>query len=202
MMGLTVSPGVKALIFDLDGTLSDSLPIHLATWKKLGSSFGFVFDEQLVYEMTGMPTIAFARKIVEDNHLHVAPGELVKMKHNAFRESVHLIKSFDPVVDIVKKYQGKLPMSVGTGASRESAMLQLNQLGLTPYFNYIVTADDVTRHKPESETFLKCAALMGVAPAYCHVFEDGILGMKAARTAGMMVTDVRPYINYGTWTLS
>jgi len=202
MMGLTVSPGAKALIFDLDGTLSDSLPVHLATWKKLGSSIGFVFDEQIVYEMTGMPTIAFARKIVEDNHLKIAPGELVKMKHKAFRESVHLIKPFNAVVAIVKEYHGKLPMSIGTGASRESAMLQLNQLGLTSFFNYIVTADDVTRHKPETETFLKCAELMGAAPPDCQVFEDGILGMKAARAAGMMVTDVRPYINYGTWTLS
>ena len=64
-MGLYVDPKAKGLIFDLDGTLSDSLPVHMATWNKVGNSIGFVFDERLVHEMTGMPTIAFARRIIE-----------------------------------------------------------------------------------------------------------------------------------------
>ena len=106
----------------------------------------------------------------------------------------------DLMVDIVKAQYGILPMSVGTGASRQSALLQLEELGLTAYFDHIVTSDDVTRHKPEPETFLECARLMGVNPEYCQVFEDGLLGMEAARDAGMILTDVRPYINYGNWT--
>ena len=201
-MGLEVNPLAKALIFDLDGTLSDSLPVHLATWNKVANSIGFVFDERLVYEMTGMPTIAFARRIIEDNNLHVSPGRLVKMKQEAFWDSIHLIKPVEQVVEIVKKYKGKLPMSVGTGASRQSALLQLKELGLFPYFDFIVTSDDVTHFKPEPETFLMCAGLMRVHPSECQVFEDGVLGMDAARTAGMMLTDVRPYINYRNWALS
>jgi beta-phosphoglucomutase-like phosphatase (HAD superfamily) len=105
-------------------------------------------------------------------------------------------------VEIIKKYHGSLPMSVGTGASRQSATLQLRELQLLSYFDNVITADDVTRHKPEPETFLKCAELMNVLPYECQVFEDGILGMEAARAAGMMVTDVRPFINYGSWALS
>ncbi len=201
-MGLEVNPLAKGLIFDLDGTLSDSLPVHMATWNKVGSSIGFVFDERLVYEMTGMPTIAFARRIIEENNLHIAPGALVRLKQEAFWDSVHLVKPVDQVVKIVKKYYGRLPMSVGTGASRQSATLQLKELQLLSYFDYIITADDVTRHKPEPETFLRCAELMRVKPSECQVFEDGILGMEAARLAGMIITDVRPYINYGAWALS
>jgi beta-phosphoglucomutase family hydrolase len=201
-MGLSVHPLAKALIFDLDGTISDSLPVHLATWNKIGSSIGFVFDERLVYEMTGMPTIAFARRIIEENDLHISPGALVKMKQEAFWNAIHLIKPVDLVVDIVKRYKGKLPMSVGTGASRQSALLQLEELKLLSYFDFVVTADDVTHHKPEPETFLRCAGLMKVRPSECQVFEDGILGMEAGRAAGMMVIDVRPYINYGAWALS
>lgn len=157
-----MDPKAKALIFDLDGTLSDSLPVHLATWKKIGNSIGFVFEEQLVFEMTGMPTIAFARRIIEENGLHLSPEELVRMKQEAFWEAVHLVKPVDQVVSIVKAWHGRLPMSVGTGASRKSATLQLGELGLTPYFDYIITADDVTRHKPYPETFLQCACKMGV----------------------------------------
>ena len=66
-------------------------------------------------------------------------------------------------------------------------------------FDAIVSADDVENHKPEPHTFLKCASLMNVAPEYCQVFEDGDLGIEAAKTGGMMVTDIRPFINYGNW---
>ena len=193
-MQLQVHPSAKALIFDLDGTLSDSLPVHLANWHKIGQLIGFVFDEKLVYEMTGRPTIDFARRIIHENNLSISAVELVRMKHNAFRETVHLIKPIEMVVGIVKSHYKVLPMSVGTGASRKSATLQLSELGLTTCFDFVVTADDVSHHKPGTETFLRCAELMKVKPSECQVFEDGILGMEAARTAGMILTDVRPFL--------
>lgn len=201
-MALTVYTGVKALIFDLDGTLSDSLPVHIATWNEVGKSLGFVFDERLIYEMTGSPTVDFAQRIIDDNHLQILPDELVALKQKAFWNSMDKIKPVDEVVDVVKKYHGKLPMSVGTGAGRRSTALQLEALGLASYFDAIVTADDVTHHKPHPETFLKCAHIMGINPVYCQVFEDGELGLAAARKAEMKYTDVRPFINYGKWTHS
>ncbi len=201
-MELNVNPGAKGLIFDLDGTLSDSLPVHMATWNMLGETFGFIFEDRLVYEMTGMPTIAFAERLIVENQLSVSPEELVRLKQEAFWQSVGLIKPIELVVNIVRLWHGKLPLSVGTGASRRSAMLQLETLGLTHFFDAVVTADDVTRHKPQPDTFLLCAERMGVKPAECQVFEDGILGMQAAVSAGMIVTDVRPFINYGEWGLS
>ena len=85
-------------------------------------------------------------------------------------------------------------MAVGTGASRRSTELQLETLQLKGYFDVIVTADDVDRHKPNPDTFLKCAQLMNVSPEDCVVFEDGELGMQAARKAGMSLIDVRPYL--------
>jgi beta-phosphoglucomutase family hydrolase len=201
-MDLSVNPHAKALIFDLDGTLSDSLPVHMATWNSLGETFGFIFEDRIFHEMTGMPTIAFAKRLINENNLSITPEELAREKQQAFWNSVGLVKPIDLVVDIVRKYHGLLPMSIGTGASFRSAMLQLDTLGLTKYFDVIVTADDVLNHKPHPDTFLKCAELMGVDPEYCQVFEDGIQGMQAARTAGMMITDVRPFINYGEWALS
>lgn len=201
-MELKVNSSARALIFDLDGTLSDSLPVHMATWNSLGETFGFIFEDRIVHEMTGMPTIAFAERLVSENNLAISPEELVKLKQQAFWNSVGLVKPVDLVVNIVKQYYGLLPMAVGTGASHRSALLQLDTLGLTRFFDAIVTADDVINHKPHPDTFLKCAEMMGVEPKYCQVFEDGILGMQAASTAGMMVSDVRPFINYGEWALS
>jgi beta-phosphoglucomutase-like phosphatase (HAD superfamily) len=201
-MTLKVHSKAKALIFDLDGTLSNSLPVHLATWNIVGKKYGFVFDPQILHEMTGRPTIEFAQRVVEQYGLSANPYEIMLMKQKLFWDMAHLLQPIDKVVSVVKANFGKLPMSVGTGAGRKSTKVQLETLNLMQYFDAIVTAEDVTSHKPKPETFLECARLMGVEPQFCQVFEDGVLGIEAAGRAGMMVTDVRPFIDYGGWALS
>jgi HAD superfamily hydrolase (TIGR01509 family) len=84
-------------------------------------------------------------------------------------------------------------MAVGTGGSRRLSLKTLEIIGLKGYFDILVTSEDVSNFKPHPDTFLKCAELMGVAPSDCEVFEDGILGLQAARSAGMMVVDVTEY---------
>ena len=196
-MNLEKHPDAKALIFDLDGTLSNSIPVHVAIWKKVCKHYHCWLDEDIVVKLTGSPTICFAERIIADNDMtgKIDAKEMVEMKQSIFRDHAHLLKPFPMVVDLVYKYHGVLPMAVGTGAGRKSATVQLAQLNLTDYFDVIVTADDVTNHKPEPETFLKCAELMNVQPSDCQVFEDGVFGIKAAKTAGMFLTDVRPYTN-------
>ncbi|HSO88616.1 MAG TPA: HAD hydrolase-like protein, partial [Draconibacterium sp.] len=156
-MTLKVQQKAKALIFDLDGTLSDSLPLHIATWNVVGEKYGFIFDPQIIHEMTGRPTIEFAQRVVEQYGLCADPHELVRMKQRSFWSMANLLQPIDKVVSIVKQNYGKIPMSVGTGAGRKSAMVQLETLDLLRYFDAIVSADDVTRHKPQPETFLECA---------------------------------------------
>lgn len=201
-MGITVHPDAKALIFDLDGTLSDSLPVHIETWNVVGKEYGFEFDTQLIYELTGRPTIEFAKCIVERNNIDADPQKLVKMKQKSFWDHAHKLEEIKEVTALVKHYHGKLPMAVGTGASIRSAEVQLEALGLKDYFDTIVSASDVTNHKPDPETFVTCAKRLNVDPADCHVFEDGDLGISAAKEAGMFVTDVREFISYGEWAVS
>ncbi|WP_299578056.1 HAD-IA family hydrolase [uncultured Sunxiuqinia sp.] len=194
-MKLDKHPEAKALIFDLDGTLSDSLPVHIATWHKVCEHFNCRFDESMVAELTGMPTIQFAYRIISDNQLEgVDPEALVRMKQEIFWQSADQLRAHDSVVQLVHDYFGKIPLAVGTGASRKSAEMQLQTLKIMDKFDAIVTADDVTEHKPEPQTFLKCAELINVTPEKCHVYEDGVLGMQAAKTAGMFLTDVRPFV--------
>ena len=200
-MTIKVHPEAKALIFDLDGTLSDSLPVHVETWNKIGEKYGFVFDPKIVQELTGRPTLEFAKRIVYQYRLTEDPHEIVRQKQQSFWELAHLLEPVEEVLAVVKEYYGKLPLAVGTGASRKSAEVQLNALNIARFFDVIVSADDVLHHKPEPETFLECARLMKVEPAFCQVFEDGDLGITAAKKAGMLVTDVRPFINYGEWVL-
>lgn len=201
-MGITVYPEAKALIFDLDGTLSNSLPVHIETWDMVGEKYGFKFDPNIILELTGRPTIEFAKCIIERENVDADPNVLVKLKQQNFWDYAHKLIPVEEVTSIVKNYHGKLPMSVGTGAGAKSAEVQLKALGLTNYFNAVVSANDVQKHKPEPDTFLRCAELMGVDPQYCQVFEDGDLGIEAAKTAGMYVTDVREHIDYGEWVRS
>ena len=133
-MGLIVQPEAKALIFDLDGTLSDSLPVHVATWNAIGKKYGFTFDPQIIHEMTGRPTIAFARRIIEQFNLDETPEKIVKQKQEAFWNMAYLLQPIVEVTTILDQFYGRFPMAVGTGASRKNAMVQLETLQLTHFF--------------------------------------------------------------------
>jgi HAD superfamily hydrolase (TIGR01509 family) len=194
-MTLEIHSKAKALIFDLDGTLSDSLPVHIASWHAVCQKLNCTFDEQILVEMTGAPTILFAERIKKEQNLTISAELIVELKQTEFRKNINQIKPHDAVIGLMKTAHRKIPMAVGTGASRASAMLQLRELNIDSLFDFIVTADDVTKHKPEPETFLKCAELMNVDPRFCQVFEDGELGMQSAISAGMLLTDVRPFVS-------
>lgn len=194
-----ISPGVKGLIFDLDGTLADTMPWHYQAWQKACARFGIIMDTAFLQAHTGAPGWKIADEVIALNGKTgiVSPEEIMQVKLEEFFAIQHNVTPIDPVTALVEKYHGKIPMSVGTGGHREAVEKTLEIIGIRHYFDIIVTANDVVNHKPHPETFLKCAELMGVAPAECEVFEDGDLGIEAARRAGMVATDVRSWYDSG-----
>jgi beta-phosphoglucomutase-like phosphatase (HAD superfamily) len=188
-------PGVEGLIFDLDGTLVDSMPIHFEGWKKACERFGAFIDPAFLRLHTGSPAWAIAEAIIENSGLdgRITPEQIINVKLEEFRKTQYMIKPIEPVADIVRKYFGKLPMAIGTGGHREAVERTLEVTGMRQYFDIIVTSNDVMQHKPHPETFLKCAVQMKLDPQFIEVFEDGDLGLEAAQRAGMISTDVRTW---------
>ncbi len=201
MPAYDIAPGAKALIFDLDGTLADTMPWHYQAWQKACLRFGIVMDTAFLQAHTGAPGWKIAEEVIAINGKTgiVSPEDIMSVKLEEFFAIQHNVTPIEPVTALVQKYHGKLPMSVGTGGHREAVEKTLEIVGIREYFDIIVTANDVTHHKPHPETFLRCAELMGVAPEVCEVFEDGDLGIEAARRAGMIATDVRTWYD-STWS--
>ncbi len=197
-MQLEIDPRAKGLIFDLDGTISDTMPIHFVAWRNAAARYGIDFTVELFGQLAGIPLYPTVEKLNELFGTNIDPQEMGDAKEEEYEKNMHLAKPIDPVVDIIKKYHGQIPMSVGTGGLKRLAKKTLELIDMDQYFDIIVAYEDVSNYKPHPETFLSCAQQMGVAPTDCLVFEDGILGMQAAETAGMMVVDVTKYYEVTT----
>lgn len=193
-----LSKGVSALIFDLDGTLADTMPIHLKAWMSVGKYLGLPITEDDIYRLTGSPTKTVAKILAEENGWQLDPDQVSELKQEFYlkHKAEHgRIKGIPFVHDLATHYYNKIPLSVGTGSRRDNAVNIIEDIGLTGYFDAIVTATEITHPKPNPETFLKCAATMGVPPEKCLVFEDGDMGVMAAKDGGMHVYDIRPYLS-------
>lgn len=190
---LSVSPKAKGLIFDLDGTLADTMPIHYVAWKNAAAKYGIDFTPELFAQLAGIPLYPTVEKLNQLFGKNIDPKEMGDLKESEFELNMHLTPEIKIVTDLVRENYGRIPMAVGTGGSRRLSLKTLKNIGMENYFSILVSSEDVKNFKPHPETFLKCADLMGVDPAYCEVFEDGVLGIQAAREAGMMVVDVTKY---------
>ncbi|SJL84698.1 beta-phosphoglucomutase family hydrolase [Vibrio palustris] len=173
------------LIFDMDGTLVDTMPAHLAAWEHAAQTYDFPFDAEWLNSMGGMPSIKIVDVINERYHLQLNPQVVsdCKMTHFASLEGQETLIS--ATTELVHAYYGKKPLAVGTGSQRTMAMSILARTGLLNKFDAVVTATDVTNHKPHPETFLSAAAHLNLRPEQCVVFEDTLLGMQAAHSGGM-----------------
>jgi beta-phosphoglucomutase family hydrolase len=198
-MQYDIKPGIKGLIFDLDGTLADTMPYHFKGWRMACQKYGAEIDTAFLRKHTGSPGWIIADEIIKKCGLNgsVTIDQIIDEKLIQFYKEHHLVKPIIPVVEIVKKYHGILPMAVGTGGHREAVERTLEITDLSQYFKIIVTANDVKNFKPHPETFLKCAEQMKIEPEFIEVFEDGDLGLEAAIYAGMVATDVREWYDSG-----
>lgn len=182
---------ILGLIFDCDGTLTDSMPLHYVAWREVLGRHGITFDEDRFYSLGGMPTDKIIAMLAEETGTKLDPLAVAHEKEQAFMDNMHLLEEIPAITQIVREQRGRLKMAVASGGFRNVIQRQLRQLGLSDYFDTVVTAEDTQRHKPEPDVFLEAARRLGVPPARCRVYEDSDLGIEAARRAGMSWIDVR-----------
>lgn len=192
-MILKANPKARALIFDLDGTLLDSMPMHWRGWQAAFRNYGTEIDYDFFFSNAGKAAREIAQILISHHDAKCTAEQIVEFKQQYVYQHLADVEPIKAVLDVVLENYGKLPMAIGTGSERHRAEVMLKNAGLLHYFDCIVPADEVENHKPHPETFLKCAELMGVAPELCEVFEDAEPGLAAARAAGMFATDVKPF---------
>lgn len=179
-------------IFDLDGTLIDTMPLHYRAWDAAMKSAGLTvtLDEELFYSLGGVPTRQVAERIAQHYGLTIDVDRVFHEKETLFMEIQQDARLIAPTVAFAREAAKTHPMAIASGGPRDVVKRSLELSGLAPLFRVVVTADDVVHGKPSPDMFLLAAKLLGVEPARCLVFEDAEPGIKGAVAAGMQYVRV------------
>ena len=181
-----------AYLFDCDGTIADSMPLHYIAWRKALGEWNCEFDEKLFYAWGGMPIAEIITTLNRRDGLNM-PVEIVsERKESIYYELLPQLKVVPEVLEHIEAQHGRIPFAVVSGSTKESATASLVSLKLLDRFDAMVCAGDYKKSKPDPEPFLLAAARLGVSPNTCLVFEDTEMGIQAATAAGMASVRVPP----------
>ena len=185
---------IRGLIFDCDGTLVDTMPLHWQAWRSVCTRHGIRFEEERFYALGGVGSIEIFRMLLAEQGLEGDPVALSREKESGFLPFASQAKGIEPVLAIARENRGRIPMGVATGGKRVNCTAVLKGVGIHDWFDAIVTSEDVARQKPAPDIFLQAAERIGVPPEACRAYEDTDLGLEAVRAAGMEAVDIRKLI--------
>jgi HAD superfamily hydrolase (TIGR01509 family) len=188
----------RAFIFDLDGTLADTMPSHYVAWTAIAGRHGLTFPEARFYALGGVPTAKIAAMLIAEAGLALDPTAVALEKEQAYYDGLTGgagVLAIEPVLALARRHRAEGPLAVASGGVRRIVMRTLAALEIADWFAAVVTAEDTTRHKPEPDVFLEAARRLDAEPATCTVYEDTDIGLEAARRAGMRPVDVRLLIS-------
>jgi len=182
----------KAYLFDCDGTVADSMPLHYIAWSQALGEWGCKFAEERFYELGGVPIVEIIELIGREQGIEMPIGRVAKRKEELYFEYLPKLKCVPEVLEHIELQRGRIPFAVVSGSTRDSVEASLRAIGLIDRFEVLVCAGDYTKSKPDPEPFLIAAERLGVSPRNCLVFEDTQMGVDAATAAGMASVRVPP----------
>jgi len=192
-MRLRIPPGeFSAYLFDCDGTIADSMPLHYVAWKQALGEWNCEFEEKLFYEWGGMPIVEIVATLNRQRGLNMPVEQVARRKEDLYFRLLPQLKAVPEVREIIEAKHGQVPFAVVSGSALDSVTASLTTLGLLDRFDTLVCAGDYRRGKPDPEGFLLAASRLGGAPGTCLEIEDTLMGIAAATAAGMASLKVPP----------
>ena len=182
---------IKGLIFDCDGTLADTMPLHWRAWQAIAARHQIQFPIDRFYSLGGVPSRDILKMLSAEQGLALDPLAVAREKEAAYLPLIAQVEPINAVVGIARKNFGKLPMAVASGGTTSGIEQVLAHLGIRSLFQAVVTSEMVKHQKPAPDIFLEAARQIGIPPRLCRAYEDTDLGMQAIRAAGMEAIDVR-----------
>ena len=184
----------EGLIFDCDGTLVDTMPIHFKAWSITTEKYGLIFPEDRFYALGGVSPFEVLRILSSEQDKKIDFEEVTQEKESLYMQLISEANEIPEVMEIGRSNFKKTPMGVASGGTSETVIGILNHCSIKHYFDVIVTSEDVENPKPAPDTFLEAARRMNIAPEKCRAYEDADMGIKAIIAARMEVVDIRKII--------
>jgi HAD superfamily hydrolase (TIGR01509 family) len=184
MLTLPAGP-FDAYLFDCDGTIADSMPIHYDAWRQALGEWGGEFSEELYYAWGGRTVADIIADLNERQGLSMPVAAVAARREELYQALLPTVRAVPEVREHIVEAHGRVPFAVVSGSTRASVTASLTALDLLDRFDILVCAEDYARPKPDPECFLTAAVRLGADPARCLVFEDSDLGLQAAAAAGM-----------------
>jgi len=183
----------KGLIFDCDGTLANTMPLHWRAWSLITERHGLHFPEDRFYSLGGVPSRDILKMLAEEQGRSLDHIAVAHEKEEAYLPLMSQVEPIHAVVEIAQANHGKLPMAVASGGTQKIICDVLEHLKIRHLFAAVVTSEMVKNQKPAPDIFLEAARRIRVEPTLCRAYEDTDLGLTAIRAAGMEAVDVRKY---------
>jgi beta-phosphoglucomutase family hydrolase len=187
----------QGLIFDCDGTLANTMPLHWRAWSLITQRHGLHFPQDRFYALGGVPSRDILKMLAEEQGRSFDHIAVAHEKEEAYMPLMAQVEPIHAVVEIAKANHGKVPMAVASGGTQKIICQVLEHLKIRDLFAAVVTSEMVKNQKPAPDIFLEAARLIGVEPKFCRGYEDTDLGMTAIRAAGMEAVDVRVLYGQG-----
>jgi len=181
----------RGIIFDCDGTLADTMPLHWQAYQRIKARHGFSLSEDRFYSLGGVPARDVMVMLKAEQGLNLDPLAVAHEKESEYLALIDHVEPIEIIVNVARENYGKIPLAVASGGLRKIIEQVLKRIEIRHLFHAVVTSEDVARQKPAPDIFLEAARRIGVPPQFCRAYEDTDFGMQAIRAAGMEAVDVR-----------